>query len=77
MVCGTFTIKKVPADQVDETKELFEANDPPPISVTASPAPMVIVPVVDPDPVPRSVVPLCRVMFRENPAASSSALGSR
>ena len=36
MVCGTFKISKVPASDVDETMSDFEANVPPPTSVTKS-----------------------------------------
>jgi hypothetical protein len=35
MVCGTFTIRKVPEDKVAETESLFKANEPPPTSVTS------------------------------------------
>jgi len=36
MVCGTFTIRKVPKDKVDETVDLYKANDPPPLEVTST-----------------------------------------
>jgi hypothetical protein len=35
MACGTFTIKKVPAQKVQQTMDLFKANQPPPTSVTS------------------------------------------
>ena len=34
MPCGVFTVEDVPATKVDVTVLLFEANVPPPISVT-------------------------------------------
>ncbi len=34
MACGTFTVAKVPADQLAVTENLFKANKPPPISVS-------------------------------------------
>jgi hypothetical protein len=37
MVCGVFTVKAVPADQVDQVADLFQTNDPPPTSVTKTP----------------------------------------
>lgn len=36
MVCGTFTVKQVPAAKLDETEELFRANDPPPLDVSST-----------------------------------------
>ena len=35
MICGTFTVKGVPEAKAARTKRLFEANDPPPTSVTS------------------------------------------
>ena len=37
MACGTFTIRKVPAAKLQETIDLFQANMPPPNSVTSAP----------------------------------------
>ncbi|HEX8668998.1 MAG TPA: hypothetical protein VF727_11580 [Allosphingosinicella sp.] len=37
MVCGTFTLRKVPEAEVADTVALFEANVPPPNSVTSAP----------------------------------------
>jgi hypothetical protein len=37
MACGTFTVKKVLQAKLQETIDLFNANDPPPISVTSAP----------------------------------------
>jgi hypothetical protein len=37
MTCGTFTVSKVPAGQVQQTEDLFKANDPPPTSVSSAP----------------------------------------
>ena len=36
MVCGTFKLKKVPDAEVADTIALFEANVPPPTSVTSA-----------------------------------------
>lgn len=36
MVCGTFTITKVPDDKLQEAIDLFKANEPPPTTVTSS-----------------------------------------
>ena len=37
MICGTFTLNKVPAADVDNVVAAFQANDPPPTSVTKTP----------------------------------------
>lgn len=37
MACGTFTVQKVPKDQLQQTMDLFRANKPPPTSVTSAP----------------------------------------
>jgi hypothetical protein len=34
MVCGTFTMAKVSADDVDGVVQRYQLNDPPPLSVT-------------------------------------------
>jgi hypothetical protein len=36
MACGTFTVRRVPQAQLQQTLDLFKANKPPPISVTSS-----------------------------------------
>ena len=37
MICGTFTVRKVPADKADLRVELFKATDPAPLEVTKTP----------------------------------------
>jgi hypothetical protein len=37
MACGTFTVSKVPQAKLQQTIDLFKANNPPPTSVTSSP----------------------------------------
>jgi len=37
MVCGTFTMRNVPQADLQDTIAMFEANQPPPNSVTSAP----------------------------------------
>ena len=36
MACGTFTVKRVTQAKLQQTIDLFKANDPPPTSVTSA-----------------------------------------
>jgi hypothetical protein len=37
MACGTFTVKQIPQAKLQQTIDLFNANKPPPTSVTSAP----------------------------------------